>query len=154
MKIVWCIVSEILSTTESFVILGHFSPFELPNNPKNENFEKMKISLELLSFYTCVQQMTVIWQHSKFALAVGKCGEFCRGMSIFFNIWKRYFSKNKKMFFLFKKKRNVLLNNFFCFSHDFQTWFYDAGHVLCYPEMSVFSFHTFVVLLYQLRNNT
>ena len=122
MKIVWCIVSDILGTTESFVILGHFSPFELPNNPKNENFEKMKISLELLSFYTCVQQMTVIWQHSKFALAVGKCGEFCRGMSIFFNIWKRYSSKNKKMFFCFKKRETSCLikKGFFVFHMIFK----------------------------------
>ena len=28
--------------TEFFVILGHFSPFDSPNNPKNQNFEKMK----------------------------------------------------------------------------------------------------------------
>ena len=27
---------------EFFVILGHFLPFNLPNNMKNQNFEKMK----------------------------------------------------------------------------------------------------------------
>ena len=27
---------------EFFVILGHFLPFDPPNNPKNQNFEKMK----------------------------------------------------------------------------------------------------------------
>ena len=27
-----------------FVILGHFLPFDPPNNPKNQNFEKMKKS--------------------------------------------------------------------------------------------------------------
>ena len=32
-----------------FVILGHFLPF-YPNNPKNQNFEKMKKSLETSSF--------------------------------------------------------------------------------------------------------
>ena len=25
-----------------YLILGHFSPFDSPNNPKNQNFEKMK----------------------------------------------------------------------------------------------------------------
>ena len=25
-----------------FVILGHFLPFDPPNNPKNQNFEKIK----------------------------------------------------------------------------------------------------------------
>ena len=28
--------------TEFFIILGHFLPFNLPNNLKNQNFEKMK----------------------------------------------------------------------------------------------------------------
>ena len=28
--------------TEFFVILGHFLPFEPPNDPENQNFEKMK----------------------------------------------------------------------------------------------------------------
>ena len=27
---------------EFFVILGHFCSFDPPNNPKNQNFEKMK----------------------------------------------------------------------------------------------------------------
>ena len=27
---------------EFFVILGHFLPFQPPNNPKNQNFEKLK----------------------------------------------------------------------------------------------------------------
>ena len=61
------------------------------------------------------------------------------------------------MFLLIKKKcinnilRNVLRNAkcklviliFTQFSN-----FYDADHLLYYPQMSVFSFHTFVVLLY------
>ena len=43
----WCMVSEIWSVTdriflEFFLILGHFLPFYLTNNLKNENFEKMK----------------------------------------------------------------------------------------------------------------
>ena len=43
----------------------HFGPFllvDLPNNPKNQNFEeKWKTHLEILSFYTCVLQMMIIW---------------------------------------------------------------------------------------------
>ena len=35
-------VHEILSMTEFFVILDHFLPFYPLNNPKNQNFEKMK----------------------------------------------------------------------------------------------------------------
>ena len=34
--------------------------FDPPNNPKNQNFEKIKKRLEI-SFYTCVREMTIIW---------------------------------------------------------------------------------------------
>ena len=47
--------------TKFFVILGHFLPFCPPNNPKNQNVEKIKKILEILSFYTCVPQITIIW---------------------------------------------------------------------------------------------
>ena len=38
-----------------------FAPSDPPNNWKNQNFEKIKKSLEILSFYTCVPKMTIIW---------------------------------------------------------------------------------------------
>ena len=37
-----------------FVILDHFLPFYPAKNQKNQNFEKLKKHLEILSFYTCV----------------------------------------------------------------------------------------------------
>ena len=40
MKIIWYMALEIKGTTEFFAILGHFLPFDPPNNPKNHNFEK------------------------------------------------------------------------------------------------------------------
>ena len=47
--------------TEFFVILDHFLPFYPSNNPKNQNFEKIKKNLEILTFYTCVAKMAIIW---------------------------------------------------------------------------------------------
>ena len=46
MKIIWRMVPKIwrLWQTEFFVILDRFLPFYLPNNLKNQNFEKMKKS--------------------------------------------------------------------------------------------------------------
>ena len=41
--------------------MGHFLSFDSPNNQKNQNFEKIKNLLEILSFYTCVPQMETIW---------------------------------------------------------------------------------------------
>ena len=43
MTIILCMVPEISKErTEFFVILEHFLPFYPPNNPKHQNFEKMK----------------------------------------------------------------------------------------------------------------
>ena len=44
MTIIWCMVPEIywVLQIEFFVILVHFLPFYPPNNPKNQNFIKMK----------------------------------------------------------------------------------------------------------------
>ena len=39
--------------TELLVILDHFLPFYPPNNPTNQNFEKMKRHLEIWLFYMC-----------------------------------------------------------------------------------------------------
>ena len=41
-----------------FINLGHFLLSDHPNNPKNQNFEKTKITPGV-SFYTCVPQMTI-----------------------------------------------------------------------------------------------
>ena len=53
----WDIEKNILK----LVILGHFLPFYSPKNPKNQNFEKWKKLLEVLSFYTYVPKITIIW---------------------------------------------------------------------------------------------
>ena len=44
-----------------FVILKHFCTFTPLNNPKNQNLKKWKNRLEILSFYTCVLKMRIIW---------------------------------------------------------------------------------------------
>ena len=47
--------------TEFFVILDHFLPFHPTIDPKNQNFEKWKKRLKILSFYKCASYVTVIW---------------------------------------------------------------------------------------------
>ena len=42
------------------VILGHFLPFYLHKNLRNQNFKKWKILLEI-SFYICAPKFTIIW---------------------------------------------------------------------------------------------
>ena len=42
-------VSEIMS--DFFVILDYIFPFYLPNNPKDQNFEKMKNTLEVIIIF-------------------------------------------------------------------------------------------------------
>ena len=54
-KIIWCMVPETWSMMDqTFCHVGLFFDFLPPNNPKNQNFEKMKKSLEILLFYTSV----------------------------------------------------------------------------------------------------
>ena len=47
--------------TKLFVILNHFLPFYPLKNLKKQYFEIMKKRLEILSFYTNVPKMTIIW---------------------------------------------------------------------------------------------
>ena len=49
-----------MQRTKFFVILGHLLPFDPCNNPKNQNLKKKK--LKIISFYTCIPQMTIIWR--------------------------------------------------------------------------------------------
>ena len=45
---------------EFFVILGHFLPFDPPNNPEHQNFEKWKKCQEISSFYTILPKIMII----------------------------------------------------------------------------------------------
>ena len=52
-------VSEIRSETNFFVILGKFLPFTSPpNNPENQNYEKMKKTIWRCHYFRLVQQKT------------------------------------------------------------------------------------------------
>ena len=54
MIIIWCMVPEIWSTTDNFLSFWTiFCPLP-PMDPENQNFEKMKKHLKILSFYKCV----------------------------------------------------------------------------------------------------
>ena len=60
--IIWGMVPEICCETDR-IFFCHFGPiFALlsPNNPENQNFDKMKKHLEMSSFYTCASYMIVI----------------------------------------------------------------------------------------------
>ena len=48
--------------TEFFVILDHFLPFYPYNNPKTQNFQKLKKKQEISSFYTNVPKIMIISQ--------------------------------------------------------------------------------------------
>ena len=63
-KIIWCMIPEIWNATDKiFLILDQFLSFNrFPplNNPKNQNFENLKKTLEISSFYTNVPKIMVI----------------------------------------------------------------------------------------------
>ena len=48
-------VPETWSVTDFFLILDHFFPFYPPNNPENQNFEKMKkTSGDIIILHKCI----------------------------------------------------------------------------------------------------
>ena len=57
---VWCLRYG-ARQTEFINILDHFLPFYHWNNPDNQNFEKMKNILEILSFYTFSPSMNMTY---------------------------------------------------------------------------------------------
>ena len=44
--IIWCILPEIWSETDTFFVIGHFLPYCTPNDLENENFERTNIAPE------------------------------------------------------------------------------------------------------------
>ena len=60
MMYIWFLKYKVRET-KFFVILSHFLPFQPPDNSENQNFEKMKKHLQILSFYTLAPWMTIIW---------------------------------------------------------------------------------------------
>ena len=62
----------------------------------------------------------------------------------FLGILKKYVSKNE-IYFCLKKNSNVSHNKKVVFVfHTIFSWFHNADRLLRYPQMSVFSFHTFL----------
>ena len=59
--IIWLAVLRIQSKDKFINILDHFLPFYHWNNPDNQNFEKMKNILEILSFYTFSPSMNMTY---------------------------------------------------------------------------------------------
>ena len=56
MTIISCIVPEIWTVTEFFVVLDNFLPFYPPKMPKSQNFEKMgKTPGDIIILHTCTK---------------------------------------------------------------------------------------------------
>ena len=103
-------VPEIWSATVRFffVILGNFLPYYLPNNPENQNFEKMKKHLEI-SFYTSVPKIIIICH---------TVPEIWHVMDVIFIVILGYFlpfyssKKTPKSKFLKNKKKHLEISSF------------------------------------------
>ena len=104
MLIIQCLAPEISSMTEFFVILGHFLPFDPPNNPKNQNFEKTKKA----------------WRYYNFTLVYCKCWSYDVWL-LRYQVWQTEFFVILGFFFfcpftaltiqkikILKKMKNVL----------------------------------------------
>ena len=64
--------------TEFFVILDHFLPFYPPNNPKNQNFEKMKKTPgDIIILHKCTKNHDHML-HCSWDMARDGCNNFCQ----------------------------------------------------------------------------
>ena len=96
MLIIQCLAPEISSMTEFFVILGHFLPFDPPNNPKNQNFEKTKKA----------------WRYYNFTLVYCKCWSYDVWL-LRYQVWQTEFFVILGFFFLpFYRPNNPENQNF------------------------------------------
>ena len=130
------------SLTEKHCTINHMIIF-------NDSISKF-YQCSILGFYRGISMC--------FSICLGKKKKNAQ-VTKFLGILKKYLSQNK-IYFCSRKKSNFSLNKKVVFVFVFHnaifiTWFHNADHWLYYPQMSVFSFHTFFVFLYQsLRNRT
>ena len=83
MKIIWCMIPEIWSMwqTEFLVILDCFLPFYPYNNPKNQNFEKLKkIHGYIIILYKCTKH------HDHCSLDMA-----CNKFNCYFSFWAVFY---------------------------------------------------------------
>ena len=121
---------------------GNFLPIGFTNHQFSNGIRKLTNSCQWFTigsywqWYMGCHQSNHHEQHLKLTLAVG--GDFAEAYLCFL------------LFTSVKNAQAIECWWWWCFSHKLQTWFHDKHYLLYYPHISVFSFHTFVVLLYQL----
>ena len=124
-------VPEIQGATNRIsVILGHFLPFDSPNNPNNQNFEKMKSEPADIIFYTNAPKIMII------CYAVP---EIWRATDLIFIFQFEYFlpftpltAQRIKIFKKCKKKKKKNAWRYHRFTHAYQKLASDDVWVLRY----------------------
>ena len=124
MLIIWCTVPETWSTTNYFVILGYFLPFQPTNNPKNQNFEKMtKSTRKTSSLYTSVPKIIIISYTLPEIWLVADV-IFILHFELFFALLPPYQLQKSNLKKMKKKKKNIRRYHFSHMYH--KLWSYDV----------------------------
>ena len=121
----WYIKQNILK----LVILGHFVPFYLPKTPKNQNFEKWKLLLEI-SFYTVYQKSIISCTVLEIQSETNKIFCYFRLFFAFLPVHPND-PKNKKFFKKIKKISGDIIHfTYMCTINEFHM-IYGSWNIRC-----------------------
>ena len=128
MTIIWCMVPEMWSTTiRIFCHFETFLPFSHPKNPKNQNFEKMKITLGDIII---LQKCTKNYDHMLYC----SWDMACDGCNFYFSFWAIFCPFThltaQKIKILQKWKKLLQISSFYiCIkkNYDHNIWFLRYG---------------------------
>ena len=144
MKIIWCMIPEIWSTTDRifFSFWTIFCPFTPPtpsDNPENQNFEKMKIAPgDIIILHKC----TINDNHMIYGSWDIKCNRqlFLSSLVIFYPFTP--LKPKKRKYQKIEKKQNT------CRYHVPKTMIigYTVAEIWCVPDVIIFHFDLFFTL--------
>ena len=131
-----------MQQTDFFIILDHFLPFYPPNSPKNQNFEKLKKHLEILSFYMCTINENHI-MYGSWDMMCDKCHYFS-----FWAIFYLYPSNSLKNENFKQIKKRLEIWSFYTSAPKIMIIWYTVPEIWCVTDVIViFHFGLFFALL-------
>ena len=139
--VIWCMVPEIRSATDKFffVILDHFFPFYPSNNPKNQNFEKMK---KIAGDIIILHMWTIYDNH----MIYGSCD----GHN-FLSFWTAFCPftplTTRKIKILKNWKKSLKISAFYNSVPKIMIICYTVPEIWCMTDVIIFHFGPFFALL-------
>ena len=130
--------------TEFFVILDNFLPFYPPNNPKNQNFEKMKKTPgDIIILHMCTKNYDQM-MYGSWDMVCDRC--YC-----YFSFWAIFCPFTpltaQKIKILKKWKKHLEISSFYTSVPKIMIICYTVPEIWCVTDVIIFHFGLFFALL-------